>query len=133
MSFKVRNSQINNEALECLNNLIDEDINAVAAFKLTRIFKNISSIVEDRLTSEKKILDRWVQKDESGKPKLALDENGNEIPETVLITDIDSFSKEMSELLNVENEIPFDKLDFSELGLKTAKIKDLLKIDFLFN
>ncbi len=133
MSFKVRNSQINNEALECLNNLIDEDINAVAAFKLTRIFKNISSIVEDRLTSEKKILDRWVQKDESGKPKLALDENGNEIPETVLITDIDSFSKEMSELLNVENEIPFEKLDFSELGLKTAKIKDLLKIDFLFN
>ena len=133
MSFKVRNSQINNEALECLNNLIDEDINAVAAFKLTRIFKNLSSIVEDRLTSEKKILDRWVQKDESGKPKLALDENGNEIPETVLITDVDSFSKEMSELLNVENEIPFDKLDFSELGLKTAKIKDLLKIDFLFN
>ncbi len=133
MSFEVRNSQINNEALECLNNLIDEDINAVAAFKLTRIFKNISSIVEDRLTSEKKILDRWVQKDESGKPKLALDENGNEIPETVLITDIDSFSKEMSELLNVENEIPFEKLDFSELGLKTAKIKDLLKIDFLFN
>jgi hypothetical protein len=133
MSFKVKNSQINNEALECLNNLIDEDINAVAAFKLTRIFKNISSIVEDRLSSEKKILDRWVQKDESGKPKLALDENGNEIPETVLITDIDSFSKEMSELLNVENEIPFDKLDFSELGLKTAKIKDLLKIDFLFN
>ena len=133
MSFKVRNSQINNQALECLNNLIDEDINAVAAFKLTRIFKNISSIVEDRLTSEKKILDRWVQKDESGKPKLALDENGNEIPETVLITDVDNFSKEMSELLNVENEIPFDKLDFSELGLKTAKIKDLLKIDFLFN
>lgn len=133
MSFKVKNSQINNEALECLNNLIDEDINAVAAFKLTRIFKNISSIVEDRLSSEKKILDRWVQKDESGKPKLAIDENGNEIPETVLITDIDSFSKEMSELLNVENEIPFEKLDFSELGLKTAKIKDLLKIDFLFN
>ena len=133
MSFKVKNSQINNEALECLNNLIDEDINAVAAFKLTRIFKNISSIVEDRLSSEKKILDRWVQKDESGKPKLALDENGNEIPETVLITDIDTFSKEMSELLNVENEIPFEKLDFSELGLKTAKIKDLLKIDFLFN
>ena len=133
MPFKVKNSQINNEALECLNNLIDEDINAVAAFKLNRIFKNISSIVEDRLSSEKKILDRWVQKDESGKPKLALDENGNEIPETVLITDIDSFSKEMSELLNVENEIPFEKLDFSELGLKTAKIKDLLKIDFLFN
>jgi hypothetical protein len=133
MSFKVKNSQINNEALECLNNLIDEDINAAAAFKLTRIFKNISSIVEDRLSSEKKILDRWVQKDESGYPKLALDENGNEIPETVLITDIDSFSKEMSELLNVENEIPFEKLDFSELGLKTAKIKDLLKIDFLFN
>jgi len=86
MSFKIKNSQINNEALECLNSIIDEDINAGAAFKLTRILKFISTIVEDRVN-----------------------------------------------LLNAENLIPFEKLEFSELGLKTAKIKDLLKIEFLFN
>ena len=38
----------------------------------------------------------------------------------------------MSELLNIENEIPFDKINFSDLQLKTIKIKDLAKIDFLF-
>ena len=38
----------------------------------------------------------------------------------------------MSDLLNIENEIPFDKINFEELQLKTIKIKDLAKIEFLF-
>lgn len=131
--FKVKNTQLNTESIQCLNSLIEEDINAAAAFKLTRIVKHISSIVEVRVDLEKKILDRWSQKDENGELKLAKDENGNDVQDAILISDMDSFTKEMSDLLNVENEIPFNKLDFEELGLKTAKIKDLLKIEFLFN
>jgi hypothetical protein len=133
MSFKIKNSQINNEALECLNSIIDEDINAGAAFKLTRILKFISTIVEDRVKAEQKILDKWAQKDENGQIKKATGENGEDLPDTVYIKDVDAFSKDMSDLLNAENLIPFEKLEFSELGLKTAKIKDLLKIEFLFN
>jgi hypothetical protein len=37
----------------------------------------------------------------------------------------------MSDLYEIENEIPFDKISFDNLGLKTAKIKDLIKIDYL--
>jgi hypothetical protein len=133
MSFKIKNSQINNEALECLNSIIDEDINAGSAFKLTRILKFISTIVEDRVKAEEKILDKWAQKDENGQIKKATGENGEDLPDTVYIKDVDAFSKDMSDLLNAENLIPFEKLEFSELGLKTAKIKDLLKIEFLFN
>ena len=132
MSFKIKNSQLSNESLEAINNLLDQDIDASAAFKLTRIIKFISPIVEDKLSLEKKIYNKWIQIDENGNPISAKDENGDEIPDTVLLKDIDKFSKEMSDLYEIENEIPFDKISFDNLGLKTAKIKDLIKIDYLF-
>jgi len=132
MSFKVKNSQLSNDSLQSLNDLIDKDINAKAAFKITRIVKYLSSIVEDKVKMEKKIFDKWVQKDEDGKTLQAKDENGQLIPDTVLITNVDEFSKEMSELLNIENEIPFDRVKFEDLGLETIKIKDLIKIEYLF-
>ena len=132
MSFKVKNSQLSNDSLQSLNDLIDKDINAKAAFKITRIVKYLSSIVEDKVKMEKKIFDKWVQKGEDGKPLQAKDENGQLIPDTVLISNVDEFSKEMSELLNIENEIPFDRVKFEDLGLETIKIKDLIKIEYLF-
>lgn len=132
MSFKIKNSQLSNEALSAINKLLEADIDAVAAFKLTRIIKFISPIVEDKLTSEKKIYDRWAQKDDQGNFSLAKDDQGNDIPDTVVLSDIDSFTKEMSELYQVENDIPFDKIRFEDLKLQTAKVSDLIKIDFLF-
>ena len=132
MSFKIKNSQLSNESLDVINKLLEQDIDASAAFKLTRIIKFISPIVEDKLTLEKKIYNKWIQIDEDGNPISAKDENGQNIPDTVLLKDIDKFSKEMSDLYEVENEIPFDKISFDNLGLKTAKIKDLIKIDYLF-
>ena len=133
MSFKVKNLQLSNDALQVLNTLIEQDINASAAFKITRILKYMSSIVEDKVQLEKKIFDKWTQKDENGNPVKAKDDSGNEIQDAILLTDVDSFSKEMSDLLNTENNIPFDKIKFEELELKTAKVKDLLKVDFLFD
>jgi len=133
MSFKVKNLQLSNDALQVLNTLIEQDINASAAFKVTRILKYMSSIVEDKVQMEKKIFDKWTQKDEDGNPVKAKDDSGNEIQDAILLTDVDSFSKEMSDLLNTENDIPFDKIKFEELELKTAKVKDLLKVDFLFD
>jgi hypothetical protein len=132
MSFKIKNSQLSNESLDVINKLLEQDIDASAAFKLTRIIKFISPIVEDKLSLEKKIYNKWIQIDEDGKPISAKDENGDEIPDTVLLKDVDKFSKEMSDLYEIENEIPFDKIAFDNLGLKTAKIKDLIKIDYLF-
>jgi hypothetical protein len=133
MAFKVKNSQLTNETLGVLNQLIELDINASAAFRLTRIIKHISSIVEDKLKSERKIYDKWIQRDESGNPVIPKDEQGDPIQGSVSISDMNAFSKEMSDLLEVENEIPFDKLNFEDLNLQTAKIKDLIKVEFLFN
>jgi len=133
MSFKIKNSQLSNETLGVLNQLIELDINASAAFRLTRIIKHISSIVEDKLKSERKIYDKWIQRDENGSPIVPKDEQGNPIQGSVSISDMNAFTKEMTELLEVESELPFDKLNFEDLNLQTAKIKDLIKVEFLFN
>lgn len=133
MSIRVKNSQLSVDALNALNKIIEEDINAAAAFKLSRIVKYISDIVQTKTETEQKILEKWSKKDEFGKVIRPKDELDNEIPDAVFLEDVDKFSEEMSSLMNVENEIPFEKLKFEELGLKTIKVKDLIKIEFLFD
>ena len=66
MSIIIKNSQLNAETIEALNQLIEMDINASSAFKLTRILKEISSIVEDKLKAEKRILEKYTEKDVDG-------------------------------------------------------------------
>jgi hypothetical protein len=133
MSICLKNSQLNSDTIQALNTLIELDINASVAFKLTRIIKELSSIVDDKLKMEKRILDKWVQKDENGNVVNAVDENNNPIEGAVNITNVEEFTKEMTSLMEVENEIPFDKINFEDLNLQTAKVKDLIKLEFLFN
>ncbi len=133
MSIVIKNSLLNEETIKALNELIDMDINAGTAFRLTRIIKELSSIVEDKLKMEKKILDKWTEKDEDGKPTPVVDENKNVVEGAVNIKDPDAFTQEMSILMDTENEIPYDRVKFEDLQLKTAKIKDLIKIEFLFD
>ena len=133
MSIIVKNSQLNNETIQALNSLIDLDINASVAFRLTRIIKELSSIVDDKLKMEKRILDKWVEKDETGTPVVPKDESGNVVEGAVNITNVDEFTKEMSNLMDTENQIPYDKIKFEDLNLQTAKVKDLIKLEFLFN
>jgi hypothetical protein len=133
MSITLKNSQLNDDTITALNMLIDLDINAQAAFRLMRIIKELSSILDDKIKMEKRILDKWTTKDEDGNPTPAIDESGNVVEGAVNISDSAAFSKEMEILLEIENEIPYDKIKFEELNLQTAKVKDLIKLEFLFD
>lgn len=130
ISFK--NSDLSTEAINSINNLLNVDINASAAFKLSRIIKEISSIAEDKKTTENKIIDKWAERDDNGEVKNPLDDKGNPIKDSILIKDPEAFNKEMEELLSVENHLQYDKIKFEDLGLEVVKIKDLMIIDFLF-
>lgn len=132
MSIKVKNSQLDKEAISYINFLIDKDINATTAFKLSRIVKDLSSIVDDKLKMEKKILDKWVEKDENGNPVNPKNEKGEVVEGSVKLKDKNAFNEEMESLMEIENTIPFDKIKFENLGLEKAKVKDLLKVEFLF-
>lgn len=133
MSMIIKNSQLTPDTISALNTLIELDINAITAFKLSRIIKDLSSIVEDKLKMEKRILEKWVQKDENGQIVVPQDVNGNLLEGSVTITDVESFTKDMSELMEVETVIPYEKLNFEDLNLDTVKIKDIIKLEFLFN
>ena len=133
MSIIIKNSQLNKETIESLNTLIDLDINAGSAFKLTRIFKEISSIVDDKIKMERKIVNKWIQKDDNGDPVQVKNDNGEVIRDAVNITNVEEFSKEMEQLQSIEVVLNYDKLNFDDLNLKSAKVKDLVKLDFLFN
>lgn len=131
--MEVNNSQLNNDTIQALNTLIDLDINAASAFKLTRIIKDISEIVELKLKMEKRILDKYAEKDESGEFVRPTDQNGNLMTEAVNILDVPAFTSEMDELMNMTHNLNHEKLNFEDLNLQTAKVKDLIKLEFLFN
>ena len=133
MSIILKNSQLTDDTINALNMLIDLDINATAAFRLMRIIKELSSILDDKIKMEKRILDKWTSKDDAGNPTTVMDDTGNIVEGAVNISDSEAFSKEMYVMLDIENEIPFDKIKFEELNLQTAKVKDLIKLDFLFD
>lgn len=129
----VKNGQLNSETISALNTLIDLDIEAGCAFRLTRIIKEISSIIDDKNKMEKRILEKWVQKDELGNPVRPIDPNGNPIEGAVNLTNPETFNQEMASLMEVENQIDYPKIKFEDLNLKTAKVKDLIKLEFLFD
>ena len=123
MSIIIKNSQLGPETMESLDKLTDLDINAAIAFKLTRIIKEISSIVEDKVKMERRILDKYSEKDEEGHIINPKDEQGNLIQGAVNITDMDSFSSEMKDLMEVESEIAYERINFEDLNLKIGAHK----------
>lgn len=128
----IKNSQLNNESVAALNDLIEMDIKATIAFKLMRIIKEVSSLVEDKIKSEKKILDKYLEKDAMGNPIQATDDSGRVIEGAFRVNDVESFNFEMFELMEVVNTLNYEPINFEELNLSTAKVRDLMKIDFLF-
>ncbi len=133
MSIKIKNSELSSETISALNTLIDTDINATCAFKLTRIIKELSSIVEDKAKLEKRLIEKYTEKDENGQPTKVYNQDGSLVEGAVNLTNPEAFQNEMNDFLELENEIPYDKINFEDLKLETAKVKDLITLEFLFN
>jgi hypothetical protein len=131
MSIVVRNSDLNEETLAALNKLVDVDINASVAFKLMRIIKEITSIVDDKNKMEKRLTNKHAEKDEEGNVIIVKDNGGN--AGDVNIKDMEAFSADMANLMGIENEIGYEKINFEDLNLKTARVKDLIRLEFLFS
>jgi len=129
----VINAQLGQDTIKSLNLLLDLDLPTKTAFSLVRIMKELSSIIDDKIKLEKKILDKYVERDLEGNPIVGQDQNGNPIPNTFKINDMAAFNSEMEELNSIETELPFEKLDADSLDLPSIKVRDLMKLEFLFN
>lgn len=129
----VRNSQLNLETVEALNLLLDLKLPTKSAFKLVKMIKEVSSLIDDKLKLEKKILDRNIERDQMGNPIVGTDQMGNPIPNTFRIKNMEEFNAEMEELNSFENELPFEKLEIDDLAIDSISVRDLMKIEFIFN
>lgn len=130
----IKNMDLSDGCINSLNLLIEMDLNASEAFKISRIIRELNPILEDKIKFERAIVSKHAQKDEAGNIEHPKDESGNIIESQIIISDTDAFNAEMSEFLNIEIEVSFDKLDFSNLNITggTLKPRDLSHIDFLF-
>ena len=129
----VKNRQLDTETISILNEIVDMDIKALAAFKLMKIIKEIDEIVKNRQESELNLVKRYAEKDEDGSIKTPLDENGNPVNGSFEVSDEnkDEFNTQINELLDYGNSLDFDQLKFEDVGLEKISVKKLIKLDFL--
>jgi hypothetical protein len=127
----IKNSQLDDNTIIALNSLMDVEMDAIAAFKLTKIIKEISIILKDKNKIEQKLIEKHADKNENNEIIYQVDENGNKT-KNVNISDMDAFNTEMSNFSNQENVIEYEKMRFEDIGMKTATIKSLMKLEFLF-
>tara|TARA_B100000767_G_C19573597_1_gene454268 strand:+ start:199 stop:603 length:405 start_codon:yes stop_codon:yes gene_type:complete len=132
MKITVKNSDLNKNSIESINNIMDMDVSVSSAFKLMKVVKELTPLLETKSELEKKITEKHAQKDENGEYVLPLDEEGNKIEGTITIKNLEDFTKEMKDLMSIDNELQLDKINVEDLGLKTVKTKDLINLEFLF-
>ena len=130
--IEFKNYQLTSDVIKNLNDLIELEINASPAFKLMKIIKELSFIIECKVKTEEKIINKYLERDINNNPIPALDENGNISENMFKVKDINSFNNEMSELNETFNTLNYDKIKFEDLGLEKLKIKNFLKLDFIF-
>lgn len=132
--IKVKNRRLDAEAINILNELIELDISAVAAFKLAKIVRELDNIVTIKNEREISLIKKFAKTNEDGSLIEGKNAEGKSVPNTFEIKDgeVESFNKEMEELLGFENELSFDKLSIEELNLDKFSAKKIMKIDFLF-
>ncbi len=132
--IKVKNRSLDAEAIKTLNELIELDISAVAAFKLAKIVKELDSIVTIKNEREVALIKKYAKTDEEGNIIEGKNSEGQIIKGTFEIQEGkgDEYSKEMEELLNLENELAFEKISVEQLNLEKISAKKIMKVDFLF-
>lgn len=125
--IKVKNNRLDTETIQVINEILDMDINAVAAFRLMKIVKELDDIVKNKQEVEVNILKQYASKDEDGNIKTGDKEGVYQIENT------EEFNKQISELMEHENSINFEAIKIEDLGLNKITPRKLIKIDFLLS
>ena len=104
----LKNSQLDKDVINALQTITSVELPAKQAFRLMRIIKEVTSLVEDKIKFEKKIRDKYQG-------------------------DIEVLESQLQDFLSIENTIEYEKINFDDLNLEFAKVSDLMKLDFLFS
>lgn len=104
--MKLRNEQILN-VFAGLNALGNEKFAAKLAWKISTARGALTPFVESLEKTMTDVRMKYAVRDDNGKPLPSVDENGNEIPNTIQITkdDIQVLNKELFDLLNIVTDV----------------------------
>lgn len=130
--IKIKNALLNENTVTALNKLIEKEIPVKTAFKITQIIKEFNPLLDTVRTAYNKILEKHSEKDEAGKPKLAVDEKGKPMPGKVVVKDQKAFVEALKELYDIESTINQEPITIDDLGAIKIEPLVLMGIDFMF-
>lgn len=119
------------ESVGSLNEITELKLPVKIAFKLAKISREINDVLETYNEVLTKLQQEYVKKDESGDP-VTLDDPNNSNIKRLVFTDRKAFNEAYSELLEIENEVSFEKLKIDDLGDIEVKSSTLYTLDWLF-
>ena len=99
------------------------------------IIKNIKKLDELQSLINKKreeIVNTYAIRNPDNSPMLSRDQNGNDVPNTIQISNMSGFNKDMSELMNFQNELDISQIKISDMGDHIVELEVLAKLDWLF-
>ena len=124
--MKIKNSVIIN-GVNPLKEIMDyPDVPIKVSFKLIKNAKKIDAVLESYNEANRKLLNKYVEKDENGEMKR--DNDGNVQISTSCVND---YIRERNELLEVENDIDLEIIDAEELSIERIKPAILLALDYM--
>lgn len=128
MVMKIKNKIVLGST-EALKELMENpDIPIKTSFKLIKNVKKIDLILESCNEANKKLLEKYGEKNEDG--TLKIDEKSNaKIP----LEYMNDYLRERNELLETENDIDIDVITIEELAIEKLKPSILMAIDFMID
>lgn len=121
--MKITNNQMIN-SISSLRALSQKQLPIEVSYKIAKNIRNIEQDLAIYEQERKKLIDKYVEKDSEGNPKL--DDNNNYI-----IKDKLNWNKDVLELLSFETDVEIEKIDIKELdGLKISP-SELIAIDYM--
>ena len=121
--MKVKNIQLVN-SIATLNKLLTCELNIKTQFNLDKNVKEIDKILESYNASRKKLIEKYCDKDEEGKPKIINNQY-------TFKENLDEFNKEFNELNSIENDINIIKFSIDELEGVKVNSTELASINYM--
>jgi len=100
--MKIKNKVFETLTANKTQSIMSKEFTATTSFQLARIFSKLESESKIYFSEKQKLANKYAIKDNDGKPVI---KDGN-----YTISNVDEFSKELNELLEIEIELGIEKI-----------------------
>ena len=98
----VKNASLGKETVDALNSIIVQKVPVKTSYKLIGIIRKVNSLLSEVSKRRQELVNKHIERDEKGNPVLAMDNEGNIVPDRANIADKDKYREELVEFLNQE-------------------------------